>query len=102
MPRCAINLGNGFIFCVTEWVERAFSAQRSPGDAQGAAVKNQLERKVDPLLFRQNLHQILLDLHWVRLLAQIQPADQPLDVRVHNYAPGNSIQSSKTAVGTLA
>src|SRR5947209_20069982 len=47
---------------VADVFERALDATRLPRDADAASVPDQLVGEVDPLLARDDLHQILLDL----------------------------------------
>ena len=54
--------------------------------AHAAAVPDQSVREDRPLLARQQLHQILLDLHRLGLAGQPEPLRQPRDVRIDHDA----------------
>jgi hypothetical protein len=76
-----------FVFGVAERIELAIGAAGFTGYAKRPAVVNQLQRKLDPLLLGDDLHQILLDGDWIGILGQVQPPRHALHVRIH-YDPG--------------
>ena len=69
---------------VAERIQFALGAPGLARQAQRAAVIDQLQREFEPFLFRDDLHQVLLDLHRVGVLGQIQPLRVALNVRVHH------------------
>ena len=65
-------------------------------------MKNHLVREPDPPLLGEDLDQILLDLHRVGVLRQIQPPGDPRDVRVHHHSGGDPIGGAQHHVRRLA
>src|SRR5271165_2112978 len=68
--RVFVNLygAPSFVGGVAESFQWTLGALRLAGDADGAAVMNDLVGEVDPLALRDNLHQVLLDLWRVDVL----------------------------------
>src|SRR5207237_2043324 len=65
-----------------EVVQDATLAERSPRDADSAAVPDEEMREPAPLPPRHDLHQIALDLHGILLAREAEALREPADVRV--------------------
>src|SRR3974377_2247458 len=79
-----VDGGPGFVGGVAErfdWAVDAFGLAR---DADGAAMMDDLVGEVDPLVARDDLHQVLLDLAGVGVLRKFEAAGDALDVRVND------------------
>ena len=59
-------------------------------------------RKENPAIFRNHFHQIGLDFLRVRILRQIQPAREPLHVRINNDSRRDSESRSEHDVPSLS
>src|SRR5207253_3181745 len=70
--------------------EGALLAERTARDADAAAVPDQQVREATPVLTRDELHQVALDLHRVLVLGQSKPLGEPAYVRVDDDALGVS------------
>src|SRR5712691_2433165 len=70
----------------TQFIQQAFATLRLARDADLAAVVDESMRKDRPLLLRDELHQILFDLHRVVARCQSEAAGDARDVRVDDDA----------------
>ncbi len=100
--RSRLLLLDGFVFCVAERFEIASDASRFASDANPAAMPNQLVGKLDPLVLRQNIHQILLDLLGFFLLCEFQPPCESQHMGIDHNATRNSVSRAQDYVGRLA
>ena len=62
----------GLITGIAEWLQSAIGAARLAGDANLAAVVDHLVGKGDPVVLRDDLHQVLLYRDWLRRLGQLE------------------------------
>lgn len=92
----------GFVFRVAELFEVAAVAFWFAGDAHLAAMVNELVREGDPVVLRDNLHQLLLDLLRRVAFGQAEAMGDAEDMRVHDNAFGFAKRNAKNDVGGLA
>src|SRR5579883_508921 len=74
------------ILGVTQRIERAFGAAGIARQAESAPVQDDLVRKENPFLFRNGLHQVLLDVFRIAVLRQVEPLRDPLNMGVDDDA----------------
>src|SRR5579875_333674 len=58
-------------------------------------------REQNPFLLRDDLHQVLLNLHGVGILRQIQPARDTLHMRIYHDPGGHAISRTKHTFAVL-
>ncbi len=76
---------------VAKRLQRAVHTPRLPRQTNLPAMVNQLMRKSDPPVLRNDLHQIPLHLLRRRLLRQLQPPRQPHHMRIDHHPNRNPI-----------
>ena len=94
--------GKRFVERVANRVQLAFRATRLPCYAERASMVNNLQRKLDPLLLGNDLHQILFDFHRRGLLGQVEPLRNSLHMRIHHHSGRNAVEGAEYDVGGLA
>src|ERR1700747_2435041 len=74
------NIGelNDLIFRITNFLQVAFHAARLARLANAPAMPDQLMRKNDPLIFRNDPRQVLLYFLGIRVASEVQPPGQAL------------------------
>src|SRR5664279_4529175 len=87
---------------VAEVLQRTIGALGFAGDAQRATVQDDLVRETNPLVARDRLHQVLLDLLRILVFRQLQAARDALHMRVHHHAVGDPVPRSQHDVRGLA
>lgn len=85
-----------------EGEEGAVGAFRAAGDADAAAVVDQAVAEVNPLLFGEQLHQVLLDFYGIAVFGQAEQVGDAADVSVDDDAAGDVEGGAKEDVGGLA
>jgi len=80
-----------FIQRVAQRFQRAIHTSRLPRNADLPPMMDQLMAKLDPVVLRNHLLQILLDFHRIILLGQFEPPRQPPNVRVDDD-PGRNAE----------
>ena len=78
-----------FVGSVAQVFQGTLRALGLAGDTNGATVMNDLVGEVDPLLARNDLHQVLFDLGWGLVRRKFQTAGDALHVRVDYDAGGD-------------
>src|SRR6185503_6884446 len=68
-----------------EAIQHAVSAARPPGDADGSTVLDQCMREPRPVIPWHDRHQLLLDLHRIVLLGQLEQPGESLDMGVDHH-----------------
>src|SRR5579863_1090160 len=76
----------GLIPSVADVLQRTVHAFRLACDAQFPSMPDKLVSEQDPLVARNHLHQVLLDLRRIRILSKFETARNPSHVRVHDDA----------------
>lgn len=87
---------------MAERFEIALVALGLAGDADFAAMVDDLVREADPAILRENVHQLLFDFLRGVALGQAEPMADAEDVRVDNYAFGLAEADSENYVGGFA
>src|ERR1700676_1229918 len=104
-PKARIgNIGklNDLIFRITNLLQVAFHAARLARLADASAMPDQLMRKNDPLIFRNDLHQVLLYFLGIRVASEVQPPGHALHMSIDYYARSYAKGRSEFDVGGLA
>src|ERR1700730_8046736 len=104
-PKARIgNIGklNDLIFRITNLLQVAFHAARLARLANAPAMPNQLMRKNDPLILRNDLHQVLLYFLGIRVASEVQPPGQALYVSIDHNARRDAEGRPEHDVGGLA
>ena len=73
-----------------------------PGDTERAAMEDDLVREDNPLLFWNDLHEVLFDLLGVGVFGQVEAGGDALDVRIDNDSGSDAIGGAEDDVGGLA
>src|SRR5271157_2279826 len=82
---------NTLVLGVTDRLQPAFPALGVARLAQRPPVQNNLVSEQYPLVLRDRLHEVLLDLDRVGVLGEIEPLGDALHVRIHHHARGNAV-----------
>ena len=82
--------------------QRTVVAERLLGVANGPAMQDDGVPGKDPLVLRDDLHQVLFDLDRIGFLGQAQPESQPLDVRVHHESVRFAEPGAQDHIGGLS
>src|SRR2546425_8870021 len=87
---------------MTNIFERTIYTLRRSRKTQSAPVPDDLMREENPLLSRNDLHQVLLDLLWIVVLRQFQSSRDAMDVGVHDQTFGLAEPGAQDDVGGFA
>src|SRR5579862_9390822 len=90
-----------FVPGVADIFQGALGALRFAGDAEFAAVPDDLVREQDPLLAWDNLHQVLLDLHGFVLRGQFKTARDAVNMSIDDHAFGYFKNDPSTTFAVL-
>ena len=80
----------GLVAGVALFLDGAVDAAGFAGDADGAAVQDELVAEVDPVIFRDDLHQILLDFFRLGVEGELEAAREAQHVGVDDDAFGDA------------
>src|SRR5579862_4949230 len=92
----------GFVGGVAKILQRAIGAFRTPCDAQRAAVQDDLVREEDPLVTRDHVHQVPLDLLRIGVSGQLQTVRNALHVRIDDHTVRDLVPGAQHDIGGLA
>jgi hypothetical protein len=90
-----------FIGRVAELLQCAVHTLRLPSHTNLPSMMNQLMRKCDPSVLRNDLHQIPLHLLRRSLLSQLQPPRQAHHMRIHHHPNRNPIPGPQHHIPSL-
>src|ERR1700739_3020289 len=82
------NIGelNDLIFRIANFFQVAFHAAWLARLANAPAMPDQLMRKNDPLIFRNNRHQVLFYFLGICVASKVQPPGQALYMSIDDYS----------------
>src|SRR5207253_3991643 len=83
-------------------IQLALRALWFSGHADGPTVRDQPMREDRPLLLRDELHEVLLDLHRIEMRGEAQAAGNARDMSIDHHADGDVERVSQNDVGCLA
>src|SRR6266851_868506 len=86
----------------THIIQLALRALWLSGHADGPTVRDQPMREHGPLLLRDELHEVLLDLHRIEMRGEAQAAGDARDMSVDYHADRDVERISQNDVGCLA
>src|SRR5690349_3642327 len=86
--RMPVHRAPRLVFCVADIFQGAIGTFWRAGNAQLAAMPDDLVRNENPLLTRDHIHQIFFDFLRVIILGQFQPPRDAMNMRVHDYTVG--------------
>src|SRR6185503_10610679 len=86
----------------TKLLDRAFSAERIARFADSATVGNHQMRKNNPLFFRDNCYQVLLDFFGGLLLGEAKPVGESGNMSINYHARTQAEGVAKHNVCSLA
>src|ERR1700747_1469672 len=92
---------NRLVFRIADLFQIALDAFRLARLANAPSVPDELMRKEDPAILRNDFHQIGFDFLGICIFRQIQAAGNPLHVRIDNDPGCNSKRSSQHHVRSL-
>jgi hypothetical protein len=106
-PKALMILGgggrlDGFVFGVADVFDFAVEAAGLAGDAEAAAVPDELVGEEHPFIFGQDLDEILLDFFWVGVFGEVEAVGEADDVGIDDDAAGDSVAGAEDDVAGLA
>jgi hypothetical protein len=65
-------------------------------------MQDKFVAEIDPVILRNDLHQILFDPYWLRVQRELESACEPQHMRVHNNAIRYTVGDTEYDVAGLA
>src|ERR1700688_1358522 len=85
----SIGALNDLVFRIANSLQVTFHATGFARLADAPAMPDQLMRKNDPLVPRNNLHEVLLDFLGIRVACEVQPRGEALHMSIDDDSRGN-------------
>src|SRR5262249_35198664 len=99
------NLGlrsSALVGRIAHRIQQTLCAPRVSCSAERPAMHDYLMREQNPFLLRNDLDEVLFDLHWIGIFGQIEPARDALHVRVYHDSGCDSVRRPQPHIGSLS